>query len=58
MEKNGVRLLVAAAVVCLCRSGWGQGPEVGSLKGEVHSDSSPIPGAEVELTDLERVFTP
>jgi tetratricopeptide (TPR) repeat protein len=57
MRKNCARLWLAAAVLCFCRNGWGQGPEVESFQGEVRSDFGAILRAEVELTDMENRCT-
>lgn len=41
MSNKYVRLLAAAAVLCLGHNGWGQNPKLECLQGEVHIDSPP-----------------
>jgi tetratricopeptide (TPR) repeat protein len=48
-----VRLLAAAAVLCLGHNGWGQNPKLECLQGEVHIDSPPGLRSSVVLIDLK-----
>lgn len=52
MQHKGIRLLVAAAVLCLAYRGWGQTNQVDSFNGEIHSDSPTSLHGIVTLTDL------